>query len=286
MVKANGLCSTLLAGAALAISGFVSQEASAAGGPSVLAPHRAVYDIRLDKARAAAGVSELTGRMVYELTGNPCEGYTQNMRFVTQMANQEGKVTVNDMRSSSWEDGASRRLRFSSSQYRDEELSEAAQGDAERGDGHLRVELEKPQRKKVDVESKALFPIQHSLSLLAAARAGERVFVSDLYDGSEKGEKIYATTAALGAKLPPGYNRELPVAKNADVLDALNAWPVSLSYFEAGKDKDDAVPTYELAFIFFENGVSRKLLIDYGEFSIRGQLNELTFLDPGKCDRK
>ena len=63
----------------------------------------------------------------------------------------------------------------------------------------------------------------------------------------------------------------------------MKAWPVSLSYFDAASGKADAVPSYELAFLFYENGVSRKLMIDYGEFAIRGQLIDLTMLDKGKC---
>ena len=66
----------------------------------------------------------MSGRMVYELTGSECAGYTQSMRFVTRMTNQEGTATVTDMRSSSWEDAlAAHRLRFSSSQYETQKLS-------------------------------------------------------------------------------------------------------------------------------------------------------------------
>ena len=59
--------------------------------------------------------------------------------------------------------------------------------------------------------------------------------------------------------------------KNAEQLDQLAAWPVSIGYFEPGSDNKDAVPVYELRFLFFENGVSRKLFIDYGEFAIRAR---------------
>ena len=47
--------------------------------------------------------------------------------------------------------------------------------------------------------------------------------------------------------------------------------------------RSEAVPTYELAFRFYENGVSSKLFIDYGDFAIRGELKELTFLEEEKC---
>ena len=54
-------------------------------------------------------------------------------------------------------------------------------------------------------------------------------------------------------------------------------------FFEPGPRKADAVPTYELAFRFYENGVSTKLYIDYGDFAIRGELKELTFLEETPC---
>ena len=67
------------------------------------------------------------------------------------------------------------------------------------------------------------------------------------------------------------------------MLDLVPAWPISISYFELGKDKADAVPVYELSFVFFENGVSRKLAIDYGEFVIQGDLKEIKFLEAQPC---
>ena len=118
---------------------------------------------------------------------------------------------------------------------------------------------------------------------IAAAEKGDTVFQADLYDGSEKGQKVYATTAYIGRMHAAGYNKRLPAAKSAERLDGLKAWPVSISYFEPGSDKQDAVPSYELAFLYFENGVSRRLYIDYGEFAIRGSLKEIAFLEPGKC---
>ena len=91
----------------------------------MLAPHRAVYEMTLATARGGTGVTAVTGRMVYELTGSACEGYTQNMRFVTQMANQGGTTMITDLRSSSWEEGSGKRFRFNSSQFRDEKPTEA-----------------------------------------------------------------------------------------------------------------------------------------------------------------
>ena len=275
-------CAVLLA--ALALS--APAGAQVGDGSVVLAPHRAVYDITLDQARGGSGVSEMSGRMVYELTGSVCDGYTQTMRFVTRMTNQEGAASVTDMRSTSWEDALSKAFKFSSSQYKDTKLSESTQGDANRAVAteEGKVELAKPSKKELTLRRNVLFPIQHSMALLASARKGDRLFQADLYDGSEKGEKVYTTIAYIGRVQPAGRNKALPPVANAGALDGLKSWPVSISYFEEGADKKDAVPSYELAFLYFDNGVSRRLFIDYGDFAIRGTLRDLVFLEPGRCE--
>jgi hypothetical protein len=251
-----------------------------------LAPHRAVYEITLDKAKTGAGMSDLNGRMVYELTGSACEGYTQTMRFVTRMTSNDGETSLTDMRSSTFEDTTTNLFKFSSTQYRDDQQTEATAGDAKRDPGAVKVDITKPKKTQLSIAVGTLFPVQHSVAMLAAARAGKSVFAADLYDGSEKGEKVYATTAVIGGRVPPGRNPKLPVVKNDERLEKLQSWPISLSYFDKAGDKSDSGPSYELAFVFFENGVSQRLFIDYGDFSIRGVLKDIVFLDSAPCTAK
>ena len=279
----------LAAPVALALAALWPAAASSAAPDAiVLSPHRAVYEMKLAVTRGSTGVSEVRGRMVYELTGSACEGYTQNMRFVTQMTNQSGSASITDLRSTSWEEGKGKRFRFSSSQYRDEKETETIAGDAARPNAadEVKVQLTKPAKKGLSLASGVYFPVQHSIALLEAAKAGKTTFRADLYDGSEKGEKVYDTVSFIGRPVPPGGNRKLPKVKNAEKLDKLGAWPVSIAYFEPGSDRQDAVPVYELTFWFFEDGVSRKLFIDYGEFAIAGELKEITFHAPKKCEPK
>lgn len=276
------------AAGALALLAIWPVAPAAAGAGVVMAPHRAVYEMSLVTARGGTGVTAVTGRMVYELTGSACEGYTQNMRFVTQMVNQSGNAIITDLRSSSWEEGNGKRFRFNSNQFRDEKPTEVTAGEAARASttDDIKVELTKPGKKGLSLSQRVYFPVQHSIALIEAAKAGKTAFRADLYDGSEKGEKVYDTVSVIGRLRPPGNNRKLAAVKNAERLDELAAWPVAIAYFEPGSDKNDAVPVYELTFLFFENGVSRKLFIDYGEFAIRGDLKEIVFHAPGKCEQK
>jgi hypothetical protein len=273
-------------GALLLLTLLSAPSGRAAPDGVILAPHRAIYELTLATTRSGSGVTSVAGRMAYDLTGSACDGYTQAMRFVTRMANQTGVTVVTDLRSTTWEDARGKRFRFDSSQYRDEKATESTVGDAARtgASDEVKVELTKPAKKNLSIPSRVYFPVQHTIALLNAAKAGKTSFRADLYDGSEKGEKVYDTVAAIGRAQPPGSNRQLSQLKNTDKLNGLKAWPVSIAYFDPNADKQDALPVYELSFLMFENGVSRKLYIDYGEFALQGDLSEITFHDPSKCD--
>jgi EipB-like len=263
-------------------------QAQATGDGIVLAPHRAVYDMSLGQTRSGSSVTAVKGRMVYELTGSACEGYTQNMRFVTEMASQDGQPVLTDLRSSTWEDGNASLFRFNTTQLRDQKPGDTTVGDAKRAGptGSIAVELTRPAKSELTLKSGTYFPVQHSIALLIAAKAGKTSLRADLYDGSEKGNKTYDTLARIGGIAAPGTNKKLPTVANSDILDTMAAWPVNISYFEPGSDKQDATPVYELGFLFFDNGVSRKLVIDYGEFAIKGEISSLTFLERSKCEPK
>jgi hypothetical protein len=258
-----------------------------------LEPHRAVYDMALDKSGTSAGISALTGRMVFELKGNACTGYEQTMRFVTETLNRQGKTSINDQRSTFFENADKRRFRFRTDQFRNERLSEKSQGHAVRdkasdnkGPDRLKVTIRSPKKKNLDIKRTVMFPVEHSIRLLEAAQQGKKLFTVNLFDGSEKGEKVYATTAALGNKMPAGVNASLANTASAASLDGLGAWPVALSYFEVDNGRRrDGLPNYELSFLYFENGVSRKLFIDYGTFSMRGKLVKLEMLPKKTCDK-
>jgi hypothetical protein len=55
------------------LAAWQPDSARAAGEDILMAPHRAVYEMSLATARGGTGVTAVTGRMVYELTGSVCE---------------------------------------------------------------------------------------------------------------------------------------------------------------------------------------------------------------------
>lgn len=289
-IRANGLAIGAVAAMGLtAISAlpYAIADARAQASPKevVFAPHRAVYDLSLDTTKSGSGVAGVNGRIVYELSGNACEGYAQSMRFVTQTLNQEGEIQTTDLRTSSWEEVPAKRLRFSTSTFQNDIPAEQTQGMAKRaqGTGAAKVDLVRPQKREAQLPGNIYFPIQHSMAIVQAARAGQTIFAADLFDGSETGDKIYATSTAIGHQTKPGAGPVLSLAKGVDGLDRVPSWPISVSYFASNQGPGDAVPLYEMSYRFHDNGVTSSLRINHGDFAISGELKELTYFEASPC---
>ncbi len=270
--------------AAFLILGFQhSALAFAPKMPTKLAAHRAIYEMTLDDARSASGITGIDGRMVFEFTGSECDGYSLNMRMVTQMTDSQGQTNLTDLRSSTWEQGDGQKFRFQSAQYLNDKLGDVTMGRAVRETPNeaVKVKLSQPSTDELNLSGPLLFPTQHSLALIEAARTGRNLFQARVYDGSEKGRKVYDTTAFIGTEVQPGNDAKLETAAKDKGLGELASWPVSIGYFEA--KGGDLTPSYQIDFRLYENGVSRELLIDYGDFSIHGTLSSLEYLKAPAC---
>jgi hypothetical protein len=275
-----------VAGALLvALSSVVWPAASAAAqtttSPIALASHRAVYDLKLQSTRGKRSMSAVRGRILYDFSGNSCEGYALQFRQVSELDSGEGKVAVSDLRATSWEDGDGKRLRFHSQNYFDDNLRDKVDGQAERENDGLAVQLTEPDEKKLDLKSDLAFPTEHVRRIIAAAREGKTLLQVSVYDGSDTGEKIYDTLTVIGKPLAPDAAKPNDAAAKEAVLANMTRWPVTISYFDrAAKDKDgEQTPVYAITFELYENGVSRALLLDYGDFVLTGEMTSLELKD-------
>jgi hypothetical protein len=247
-----------------------------------LAPHRAAYELSLLSVRGK-NVSTASGRIGIEFTGNPCEGYATSFRQATQIADGEGQSRLSDMRSTTFESGDGKSLKFKSESRVNERTTQRTDGAAERaGDGGLSIDLREPKRSKVDVDGVAVFPTDHMVRLIAMAKAGDRILEIKVFDGSDGGEKVYDTMAIIGPAVPAA-GRAVEEASEKAGLKGMPRWPVSISYFEPGQG--ERTPVYVLSFDMFENGVSGALKLDFGEFALKGEMTRLEMLKPAECKR-
>ncbi|MHB2265096.1 cell envelope integrity EipB family protein [Aliihoeflea sp. PC F10.4] len=246
-----------------------------------LLPHRAVYDLGLADATDSSGVTGLSGRMVYEFNGSVCDGYTVTFRFVTRIEASE-MVRTTDQQTTTFEAGDGSEYTFVTRSFVDTNLDKEVRGSAEMTETETQVVMEQPEPVEYELE-RSQFPNQHLLEVLEKAKSGENFYETTIYDGSEDGDKVLTTTVILGQKTAATEND--PERDAIAPIEAEEFWPVDIAYFDLSESVGEGTPTYRISFKLYESGITRDLTMDYGDFSIQGQLVDLEIFDaPQDCD--
>jgi EipB-like len=248
-----------------------------------LASHRAIYELTLAQLHGNSQTVSARGRILYDFAGNACEGYKLEFRQVSELDNGEGKVSLSDLRSNTWEDAEAKNYHFKSENYMNSRLTDQVDGEAVRETGDIAVSLTKPRQTKISLDHAIVFPTEHVRRIIDAARAGKTILEFPVYDGSERGDKIYNTLTVIGRAIPPGERLPADAAASQQALTGLTRWPVTVSYFERGGRAVEQTPVYAISFELYENGISRALLLDYNDFAIRGELTSLEIRDGKPC---
>jgi hypothetical protein len=254
-------------------------------GAVVLAPHRAIYDLKLARSPGKRQLEAVRGRILYDFSGNVCDGYALQFRQVSELDSGEGKVALSDLRAVTWEDGAAKSFRFNSENFLNQKSLDAVDGRAERKDDGVAVKLAKPASKSFSLESGMVFPAEHMRRIIEAALEGKTILEFPVYDGSETGEKVFNTLTIIGKEIAPGEKPVDDAAAKSDAMAKLRRWPVRISYFDrAVNDKaGEQTPVYAIGFELYENGISRALSLDYGDFVISGEMSQLDLRDSKPC---
>jgi hypothetical protein len=243
----------------------------------VLTPHKAFYNLKLARTSGNA-VNDVKGRILYDFSGSPCEGYALSFRQISELASGEGQDALSDLTATSWEDATAKKYRFTSKNTLNDQTSSNVDGHADRKADSVAVTLDKPGDKTFRIPAGVVFPTEHMRRIIAAARAGKKILEVMIYDGSENGEKLYNTLTVIGHPIAPGDKAPDDAAAKVPEMAKLMRWPVTVSYFDANPKKQrsgEETAAYSIGFELYENGISRALMLNYADFSISGELVSL-----------
>jgi hypothetical protein len=118
------------------------------------------------------------------------------------------------------------------------------------------------------------------LDIIHNAKLGKNFFEAQVFDGSDDGDKPLIATTVVGKQETPATDD--PDADKAGAFAKTAFWPVSVAYFNE-KSTGDAIPVYRMSFKLYENGITRDLTMDYGDFVLTGKLTKLEVLDTKAC---
>ena len=193
----------------------------------MLVPHRAIYDLSLGKTRGNSQVVGVRGRILYDFDGNACDGYSLQFRQVSELDSGEGKSV--HQRSSLHDLGRRRRQELQIPRRRifsNDSLVDTVDGHAEHGANATAVNLTKPEHKMLDIDAGAVFPTEHMVRMIAAARAGKTILDFPVFDGSDTGEKVYDTLTVIGQQA---------CGRRAQARRRRRRMPPSLPRYRAGR---------------------------------------------------
>lgn len=273
------LSTALIAAGLLGLAPSAAPRA-AEPGAEAMAAHRAAYRLTLDRSRDNS-IVRAEGAMVYEVV-DACDGWATRQRFTLVLTDRDGQNVDTASDYSTYETKDGRKIRFSLTQMSQGAVSQRVSGEAEVSpDGGGRVRYTDPEQKEEALPPGTLLPMLHTIRSLAAARAGSRMLVTPLFDGTSP-DGAQDTTTVISGWHGAQANQRFPA------LSSLGSARMRVAFFDrdgGGKDKDAAgasAPDYEVGLRYFENGVADELKMEFGEFSVNGRMEELAIL-PGGC---
>lgn len=250
---------------------------SRANPPQGLTAYRAVYQLSLSDASLAAGGAGGRGRLSFNLSGSPCQGYQEIRHQVTELRTGGGAPQLMELRSATFETADGNGFDFDFESKSGAAAPKSVKGKAKKTSGSgLAVTL--GSAKSRDVDGDALFPAEYLKRTLAAAHNDEKMFRAKVFDGSGQGTPVLDASTVIGKpSTAPATEKALRIQQ----LEGLRHWPVTVSYFQP--DAPDSTPLYVKTYELYENGVVHVLKIDYGHLVVAGEMKELVLAPPAKA---
>lgn len=261
-----------------------AQSAQATERGAALASHEAHYDMNLASVRSAAGIVGAAGTMDYAFTQG-CDGWTVETRTDLTLAQTQGGSVHSSWEFVSWEARDGQSYRFRVRNTRNGVVLETYDGEAtlrDGGGGSAVFHMPDGEDKTFDLPQGTMFPTSHTLALIDKARAGGRFFAAPVFDGSAV-QGAFDVSAAIGGPVadPP------PKALADEALLKTESWPMTLAFFSDRAEDTPAdsgdLPDFEVSLRYHANGVAEDILQDFGDFSLRGILSEITDTDRQGC---
>lgn len=244
--------------------------------PGIMA-HRAVYRMDLVSARNNSDVRGASGVMSFEWK-DACNGWATEQRLDVDFTHGDQNGVNLTSTFIAWESKDGTKYRFNYRRLGNGQVIEAYRGSATLsapgGNGIATYTM--PEKREVALPAGSYFPTAHTLAMLDAAVARKPIFTASVFDGTDT-SGYSEINAVIGHRRPV----DVAIARTGSEDGPNVAWPVRMAFFSA--DGQQAEPDFEMDTTVLPNGVSEFMVIDYGDFKLRGTLEKLELLPKPEC---
>ena len=248
--------------------------AAAQATPFVMAAHRAAYRLDLDRVRQGGEVIQAEGAMLFEVL-DACDGWTTRQRLKLNVVDRSGQTVETSSDYSTWESKDGRRLRFTLTQMAQGAVTQRIAGEAELDGAHGGVvRYEAPAAQQVKLPPGTLLPMAHTIRTLELARAGQRMLLVPLFDGTSE-EGAQDTTTLLSPWEGPREEARYPLLKGQ------GSARMRIAFFGKDNNAGANTPEYEVGLRYYANGVADDMNMDFGDFAMNAVMQKLEALPSG-----
>lgn len=275
-MKRTRLAAAMVIGLAALPAHAASPQHDAVPVAGALLPHKISYTLNLARLKAGSLVAA-GGKANYQLR-DACDSWSSSQKLEVQIMSGDGSTSVVTYQSATLEDKKGRRFLFRTVQSQDGETTSETAGEAIRQrHGQVVVHFTKPDMKTITLPAATVFPVQFTGALLEAAHKGALHLQSQIFDGaSADGSTPNYVTLGTLAPATPGFD--------SPAFAGGMAVPVSVASFGGGDSS--LLPDSTYSDRLWTNGVEDKLLIDFGDYVLSGQIDSLTPLPAASCPKK
>lgn len=243
----------------------------------VMATHRAVYTLALDRSSGGSDLTGVEGIMTYEWA-DACKGWTTAEKADLKLFYQDGHQDGLGWTLNSWEakDGLS--YRFLVRNFAGDKQTSELQGEAtlQSPGGPGIANFTKPTTEAMPLPAGTLFPTAHSDTLLRHLASGDRQFFATVFDGTDD-KQLFEISAVLSNTLKPGAE----ASRLSSLLAEGPIYRLGLAFY--GAHGDNSTPDQEQTVDLYANGIIDKLTLDYGDFTVDAVLKTLEAVPSPGC---
>ncbi len=242
-----------------------------------LVSHRAIYKMTLNSAPQGSGIVNVQGAMLYRFE-DVCDGWTGETKTVMRMYLEGGRQIESVWTFANWESKDGLSYRFSTRNNRDGKTIESLKGKVrlEKLGDKAKAVFSRPDGLTIALPKGTMFPTQHLISLIEAAREGRKVYSRVVFDGSST-DNPYSVNAII---------REIPADRRkrqaeAAGLEDRRVWNMRMAFHALRGNK--SMPDFEISVRYREDGISDFIMQDFGNFRLDITLQNFEELPQPSC---
>lgn len=249
-----------------------------------LAPHKALYDIKMVSKKSGSQILNISGQMYFE-GKTTCDAWLTDHRFKLLYEYADSSPMTITSNFSTYETLDGREFSYTSRRERNGELYEELRGHATRErNGAGKAVYSMPEGLEFPIAENAFFPMSHTVEMVRQIHDGRKFFTATVFDGSDKDGPVEINTfIGVPAPQPPPAAGKGGSAVDASLL-ASPARNVRMAFFPL--ENPQTAADYEMSVVFHDNGIISDMLVEYDEFSIKQTMAALEKIDsPADCNR-